>query len=74
MSGGGRERFERRYRRVRSRSVGLRALDIERRRETRAFPRSYETQRFVMRGRDRTHGLELAQRADENEVAGCNVT
>ena len=55
------KRLERRYRRVRSRSVRLRALDVERRRETDALPGRHEAQRFVLGGRDRAHGLELAQ-------------
>jgi hypothetical protein len=35
--------------------------------------RGYETQRFVMRGGDRAHAVELAQRANEREVVRRHV-
>ena len=35
--------------------------------------RGYEAQRLVLRGGDRAHRLELAQRADEREVVGRDV-
>jgi hypothetical protein len=46
-------------------SLGLRALDVERRREACALARRYEAQRFVLRSRYRSHGVELAQRPDQ---------
>ena len=70
----GSERFERRYRRACPRGFRLRTLDVERRRETDPLARRYEAQRFVLRGGYRTHRFELAQRAGEREVVGCNVT
>ena len=69
----GGERFERRYRRARSRRFGLRALDVERRREAGALPGGHEAERFVLCGRYRAQGVELAQRADEGEVVGRDV-
>ena len=69
----GGERFEGRYRRARPRRFGLRALDVERRREAGALARGHEAQRFVLRGGYRAHRFELAQRADEREVVGCDV-
>ena len=47
------ERLERRYRRVRLRSVGVRALDVEGRREPCALAGGDEAQRFIVRRRDR---------------------
>ena len=38
-----------------------------------ALPRSDEPQRLVLRGRNRAHGLELAQRADQGEVVARDV-
>ena len=73
MARDGGERLERRYRCARPRGFGLRALDVERRREAGPLARRYEAQRFVLRGRYRTHRLELAQRADEREVVGRDV-
>ena len=35
--------------------------------------RLHEAQRLVLRGRDRAHGLELAQRSDQREVVGRDV-
>ena len=74
MARDGGERFERRYRRACPRGFRLRTLDVERRRETDPLARRYEAQRFVLRGGYRTHRFELAQRAGEREVVGCNVT
>jgi hypothetical protein len=65
--------LERRYRGVRPGCIGLRALDVERRGESRALARRHEAQRFVVRGRYRAHRVELAQRAREREVAGRDV-
>ena len=73
VSRDGDERLERRYRGARSRRLGLRALDVERRREAGALAGRDEAQRFVLRGRYRAHRLELAQRADEREVVGRDV-
>jgi hypothetical protein len=73
VPGYGGERFERRYRSARSRSLGLRALDVERRRESDALSCGDETQRFVLGGRDRAQRIELAQRADEREVVRRDV-
>ncbi len=42
-------------------------------RKAHAPARGDETQRLVLRRGDRTHGLELAQRADEREVVGRDV-
>ena len=67
------ERLERRYRRARARRVGLGALDVERRSEARPLSRGYQAQRLVLRCRDRAHGLELVQRADQREVVGRDV-
>ena len=36
--------------------------------------RCYEAQRFVLRGRYRAHRFELAQRAGELEIVGCDVS
>ncbi len=69
----GGERLERRYRRARSRRFGLRTLDVERRREAGALAGGDEAQRLVVRRRDRAHGFELAQRADEHEVVGGDI-
>ena len=69
----GGERLERRYRRARSRSFGLCALDVERRSEAGALARRHQAQRLVLRRRDRAHGLELAQRADQREVVAGDI-
>jgi len=64
---------ERWYRGTRSRSLRLRALDVEGRREARPLSRGDEAQRLVLGGRDSTHRVELSQCADEREVVGCDV-
>ena len=73
MARDGGKRLERGYRRVRPRSLGLRALDIERRGKADALPRGDQAQRFVVRQCDRAHGLELARRADQDEVVRGDV-
>src|SRR4029450_5800303 len=73
MTRHGRSRLERWYRCARPRGFGLRALDVERRREACALARRYEAQRFALRSRYRSHRVELAQRADKREVVRCDV-
>ncbi len=69
----GDQRFERRYRRPRARRVRPRALDVERGCKAHAMPRGDEAQRLVLRRRDRTDRLELAQSADQREVVRRDV-
>ncbi len=69
----GRERLQRRDLRARRFGLGLRALDVERRRQARALARRHQAQRLVMGRGDRAHGVELAQRADQREVVGGDV-
>jgi hypothetical protein len=69
----GGERLERRYRGARSRRFGLRALHVERRREPSALAGCDEAQRLVLRSRDRAHGFELPQCANEHEIVACDI-
>ena len=67
------ERLEGRKRCACSRRISLCALDIEWRRQPGALARGHEAQRFVVRSRDCTYRVELAQGAHQHEIVRCNV-
>ena len=68
-----RDRLQRRDLRARRFGIGLRALDVEGRRQAGAMARLHQAQGLVLGGGDRAQRVELAQRADQREVVGRDI-
>ena len=68
-----RNRLQRRDLRACRFGIGLRALDVEGRRQACPMARLHQAQGLVMGGGDRAQRVELAQRADQREVVGGDI-